>query len=530
MTESERAVARRTLLRTAAGITAGTAMVGALAGCSDDGDGSTGADGDGKGGSSGPKRGGRLRAAFIGGSNETADVIKAANTPIDYVRARVVYDELCVIGPDGGVQMQLAESIEPNTDGTEWTIRVRDGVRFSNGRKLGIDDVLYTLSTQIKQQANTAPLLVDVDIANARRKDSRTAVLPMKRPHGFLDLVFTQGVFVFPEGTKNFEKAPGSGPFLLENHRVGQGALLKRNPDYWSDKGPFLDELELLSIADGEARLNALKAGQVDYAASISLVAGRAERQNGQIQLLTPPKWEWPNFGAMLKRNQAPFKDARVVEALKYAVDREEMVKRVTLGFGEFGNDLFGKHLPYYAEDLPQREYDPERAKKLLKDAGAEDLSLTIRTSDYEYGLTEGAVVLADQVKKAGVKIKLDKVPAGDFFADPKVFIGAHFQSANRKPRPLPLDVLFFYGSEALLPFTGLAGGKIDSLVDRVRSAVTDEQRRSSLSDIQHYLYDEGGDMVWAKAPVLAAAMPKVHDVKSLGYPTFPSFRDAYLA
>ncbi|NEB70451.1 hypothetical protein G3I39_25825, partial [Streptomyces fulvissimus] len=51
-----------------------------------------------------------------------------------------------------------------------------------------------------------------------------------------------------------------------------------------------------------------------------------------------------------------------------------------------------------------------------------------------------------------------------------------------------------------------------------------------SLSDIQHHLYEEGGDMVWAKAPVLAAATPKVHDVKSLGYPTFPSFRDAYLA
>ncbi|MFB6592018.1 ABC transporter substrate-binding protein [Streptomyces diastaticus] len=528
MTESERAVARRTLLRTAAGVTAGTAVAGALAGCGADGDRSTAEDGRKTG--SDPKRGGRLRAAFIGGSNETANIIQAANTPIDYVRARVVYDELCVVGADGSVEMQLAEVIEPNADGTEWTLRVRDGVRFSDGRKLGIDDVLYTLSTQMKQEANTAPLLADVDIANVRRKDRRTAVIPMKRAHGFLDQVLTQGVFVFPEGTKNFEKAPGSGPFVIENHRVGQGALLKRNPDYWSDKGPYLDELELLSIADGEARLNALKAGQVDYAASISLVAGRAERKNDQIQLFTPPKWEWPNFGAMLKRNQKPFDDPRVGEALKYVVDREEMIKRVTLGFGELGNDLFGKHLPHYADDLPQREYDPERARKLLKQAGAEHLTLTIRTSDYEYGLTEGAVILAEQAKQAGVRIKLDKVPPGDFFADPKVFIGAHFQSANRKPRPLPLDVLFFYGSDALLPFTGLAGDRTDSLVNAVRSAVTEEQRKKSLSDIQHHLYEEGGDMVWAKAPVLAAATPKVHDVKSLGYPTFPSFRDAYLA
>ncbi|MFI6846254.1 ABC transporter substrate-binding protein [Kitasatospora sp. NBC_00085] len=513
-------------MRAAAGITAGTAGVGLLTACGSDAK-APAADATAP---PSPKRGGKLRAAFIGGSNETANVLKAANTPIDYVRARAVYDELCVVDAEGKIEMQLAESMTPNADGTEWTLRVRSGVKFTDGRKLTIEDVLFTLQTYVDTKANQAPLLADVDLAKTRRKDELTAVLVMKRPHGFLDQVFTQGIFVVPAGTTDFSAVPGSGPFILQQHKVGQGATLKRNPDYWGSAGPYLDELELVSIADGAARLNALKAGQVDYAASISLVAGKAERANAALQLLTPPKWEWPNFGAMLKRSQDPFTDARVAQALKYAVDRDQMVERVTLGFGEVGNDLFGKYLPDYAQDLPQRQYDPERAKKLLKDAGVDNLSLTIRTSDYEYGLAEGAAVLAEQAKKAGITIGLDKVPAGDFFADPKVFIGAKFQSANRKPRPLPLDVLFFYGSDALLPFTGVAGPKADDLVTKVRSAVTEEQRKTALADIQHYLHEEGGDLVWAKAPVLAAATPQVHGVKSLGYPTFPSFRDAYLA
>ncbi|WP_446041735.1 ABC transporter substrate-binding protein [Streptomyces sp. SID1121] len=527
MTDSRPTLSRRTLLRTATGITVGAAGAVLLTACGSDDEKTPAADRKPTGA---PKRGGKLRAAFIGGSNETADVLKAANTPIDYVRARAIYDELCVLDADGRTEMQLAESLTPNADGTEWTLKVRSGVTFSDGRKLTIDDVLFTLRTYVSTQANQAPLLADLDLPKARRKDELTAVLVMKRPHGFLDLVFTQGIFIVPAGTKDFDKVPGSGPFILQQHRVGQGATLKRNPNYWGSAGPYLDELELVSIADGAARLNALKAGQIDYAASISLVAGKSERANAAVQLIIPPKWEWPNFGAMLKRSQDPFKDARVAQALKYAVDREQMVERVTLGFGEVGNDLFGKFLPFYAEDLPQRQYDPDKARSLLKEAGVDKLSLTIRTSDYEYGLAEGAAVLAEQAKKAGISIGLDKVPAGDFFADPKVFIGAKFQSANRKPRPLPLDVLFFYGTDALLPFTGVAGPKIDDLVTNVRSAVSDEQRRSSIGDMQHYLYEEGGDLVWAKAPVLAAATPKVHGVKSLGYPTFPSFRDAYLA
>ncbi|MDQ2583599.1 ABC transporter substrate-binding protein [Saccharothrix yanglingensis] len=519
---------RRALLRGFAGVSLAATLPGALAACGGSGAGPLA---QSTAPSVEPKRGGRMRAAFIGGSNETANILKSTNTPIDYVRTRVVYDVLCDIDADGKPTLVLAEEIAPNADGSQWTIRLREGITFHDGRTMTSEDVLHTLRTYVDQQSNTAPLLMDIDLANAKRQDDRTLVLPMLRPHGFLDLALTQGVFVFSKDTTDFDKAIGSGPFTVDRLEPGKGGLLKRNPNYWRPEGgPYLDELELLSIADPEARLNALKAGQLDYAASIPLTSARVERDNTDVKLFVPPKWEWANFGASMKRTKEPFTDPRITQALRYAVDRQKMVDNVTLGFGELGNDLFGKHLPYYAEDLPQREYDPERAKKLLKDAGMSDLKLKIRTSDYEYGLTEGAVAFAEHAKAAGITIELDKVPAADFLADYKVFIGAQFQSANRKPRPLPLDVLFFYGSDALLPFTGLAGEKVDQLAASVRTAVTEEQRRTSMGDLQELLSEEGGDLVWARAPICSAGTPKVNGVKSLGYPGFPSFRDAFLA
>ncbi len=526
MTEIESLVSRRSVLRAAAGLAAAVAAPGLLTSCT------TKRPGTQPTASIAPRRGGRLRAAVLGGSRESASILDNANTVIDIVRTRVAFDALCEIDADGRPTYHLAESVQPNTDGTVWTVRVRQGAEFTNGKPVTAADVLHSLRTYVDKKSFTSPLLRYLDLANARTSDDRTLVLPASRPFGFLELALTQGMFIFSADTTDFTKAIGSGPYLIERYQAGQGALLRRNPNYWAaDRGgPYLDELELLSINDSQARLNALRAGQIDCAVSIPLTGARAEQNNHDLQLLDSPKWEWGTFGATMNRTKAPFTDPRVTQALRYAVDRELMVRNVTLGFGELGNDLLGRHLPYYPEDLPQRQYDPDRAKKLLADAGVNGLNLSIRTSDFEYGLIEGAAALAEQASRAGITLTLDKVPAADFLADPKIYLNVPFGCINRRPRPMQLDVMFFYGKDALVPFTGSVGGRLDELADRVLIAVTEEQRRATIADLQHYLYDEGGDLVWARAPSIHGATTKVHGVKSLGYAAYPSFRDAFLS
>ncbi|WP_189114180.1 ABC transporter substrate-binding protein [Pilimelia terevasa] len=478
-----------------------------------------------------PRRGGRLRAAFIGGTADTANVLYAVMTAVGYVRARVVYDTVGELDDDGRPVWRLAESVEGDATGTRWTIRLRSGPAFPNNRPVTAADVLFSLRAYVEHKAPQSALLADVDFAASRAADPRTLAVVLRRPNAFFDLVLTQSLFVVPAGTTDFDRAAGSGPFTITSYQPGKPAVLAANRNYWGadSGGPYLDELELVPVLDATARVNALKAGQVDYAASVPLPAARAEAGNPALQVLTPPKSAWVDLGIAFHRAQAPFTDARVVEAMRYAVDRTAMVRTVTLGMGEPAQDRLGAHFPYYATDLPSRDHDPERAKSLLTAAGASGLSFPLRTSDYEYGMVEAALALAEQARAAGVTVRLDKVPAADYYRDP-AGSRAPAQSLNNHPKPLPLEVLYYYGTGAVAGFTGLAGPAIDPLVQAVRGATTEEKRTTALGDIQHFLHDKGGDLIYARAPVVALADTRVHHVQARGYAAWPSFRDAFLA
>ena len=106
-----------------------------------------------------------------------------------------------------------------------------------------------------------------------------------------------------------------------------------------------------------------------------------------------------------MKTDRAPFDDKRVREAFFLIADRQELVDGALSGAGEVGNDLFGKGYEYYAADLPQREQDLDRARALLKQAGAEKLKVTLDTSAVAAGFTEAAGIFRDQAAKAGVTI-----------------------------------------------------------------------------------------------------------------------------
>ncbi|GAA2526289.1 ABC transporter substrate-binding protein [Pilimelia columellifera] len=479
-----------------------------------------------------PQRGGRLRAAFIGGTTETANVLFAVMTAVDYVRARAVFDTLGELDDDGKPVWRLAESVEGDATGSRWTIRLRSGPTFTNNRPVTAADVLFSIRAYLEHKAPQSALLADVDLAASRAADPRTATVVLRRPNAFFDLTLTQSLFIVPAGATDFANAVGSGPFTITSHQPGKPALLAANRSYWDadSGGPYLDELELIPIPDATARVNALKAGQIDYAASVPLPAARAEAANQALRVLTPPKSAWASLGVAFHRAKPPFTDARVVEAMRYAVDRDAMVRTVTLGMGETAQDRHGAHYPYYATDLPTRGHDPERARSLLAAAGASGLSFTLRTSDYEYGMVEAALTLADQARAAGVSIRLDKVPANDYFRDPAAYLQTPAQSLNNHPKPLPLEVLYYYGAGALAGFTGMTGPTIDPLVQAVRGATTEDKRRTALGDIQRFLHDNGGDLIYARAPIVALAGARVRGVQARGYAAWPSFRDAFLA
>ncbi|MFJ7909121.1 ABC transporter substrate-binding protein [Kitasatospora sp. NPDC096204] len=204
-------ITRRSILRGAGAGIGAAAVAGLLAACGSDGTrpplaAVTDA-------SAAPRKGGRLRAAFAGSAAESTSVLQATGSAIDYVRARLIWDTLGEI-ENSRPAWRLAESVEPSADATRWTVRVRDGVTFSDGRKLTAEDVLFSLRTLAANPTTQSGLLSALDPAASTAPDPRTAVLALKSPDGFFDLALAQSMFVFPAGTADFEHAVGSGPFV----------------------------------------------------------------------------------------------------------------------------------------------------------------------------------------------------------------------------------------------------------------------------------------------------------------------------
>ncbi|OEV12825.1 ABC transporter substrate-binding protein [Streptomyces nanshensis] len=519
-------ISRRSLLGGVAGaaLTTGGGLLTACGGSA--GEPSAGSSYSGK-----PRRGGRLRAAFLGSNSESTSVVRATATVIDYVRARVVWDTLGELEDDRPV-WRLASAVEANKDASEWTVRVRDGVVFSDGSELTAEDVLFSLRTLAAHPGGQAGLLSGVDFGKARTRDKHTLTLPLKRPDGFFDLVLAQSMFVFPHGTKNLSKAPGSGPFRLAEWSAGKSSLLKANRNYWGsdDGGPYLDEIELFSVTDPAARLSGLKSGQFDYAGSVALTAARAEKSDDAIRVLLPPRNLWNELSFSMNLEETPFTSAAAVKAVKYAIDREAMVKGVTLGYGEVADDALGKHQRWYAGDLPARDHDPERARALLKKAGRAGERISLRTSALSYGAVESATAFVQQAKEAGLNVRVDKVPPADYYSDTEKMLHTPVQTTVFSPMTLPLQLSNYYGSGASYPFTGPAPERLESLMRAMRRSVKDTDRERAVADVQHYLHDHGGDAVFARLPGAAAATPHVQDVKALGFADYPSLRDAFLS
>jgi peptide/nickel transport system substrate-binding protein len=519
---------RRAVLRGFTGAAVGIAAGGALTAC-----GGGGAEPAAVKASARPRKGGKLRAAFIGGSAESTAPTLAANVGVDYVRARLVWDTLGEL--DGGKPVwRLAESVEPNADATRWSVRVRQGMTFSDGRRLTAKDVLFSLRTLVEKRSPQGGFATHLDLKNARVRDARTVELPLTMADRFFDLALAHSMFVFPDGTKDLAKAPGSGPYVLKNWQAGRSSVLVPREDYWdADSGsPYLDELELVSVTDAAARLSGLKAGQFGYAGGLGLTAVRTERGNDALRIELPPKDLWVGLSLPMNLGLKPFTDERVVRAVKLALDRESLVRTVTLGQGEVGNDLVGAHQPYFDSGIAQTEYDPERARRLLAEAGADGLTLRIRirTSNYDYGTEQSASAIVPMLAKAGIKTSLDKVPAADYYSDFKKILSTPVQTAAYHPNPLPLMIRTYYGSTAPFPITGTGdAATVDPLFAAMNRATSEKQRAARTSDLQEHLHGKGGEALFARVPTVSGAAAKTHGVKPRGYADYPSLRDAFV-
>ena len=461
-----------------------------------------------------PKTGGKLSFAMTGGGSAESLNPSAPYADIDLARTMSIYDRLVhVADAQGVVKPMLAESMTPNADGTEWTIKLRSGVTWHDGSPFTADDVIYTF--KFDADPNNAAVAnffftTFVDTKNLKKVDDLTLIVPMIQPVGDLAAFVQDPSFnIFKNGTTNFDKPNGTGPFKFVSWTPGQSSLFARNTNYWAEAGPYIDELELVSIPDATTRLNALLSGQVDAAANVDYASAKSYESQGAsspIQIVQVPGWASVPFtmGTATK----PFSDPKVRQAFRLLPDREAMIQSVNNGYGQISNDLFAQGDPLYNNTLPQRVQDIEQAKSLLKSAGYEGLTIELSTSPYVAGMTEAAQVLAQQAKAAGVTINVKKLPAESYYTTtwPNYQFGQTVWGANT----LPFWTAFTSMKGSIYNDTQWQDEQAQALATAAVGDPNPATAKEKFFSFQEYLYNNGTYIFWGTGPQVDAFGPRV--------------------
>lgn len=450
-----------------------------------------------------PQKGGTLRSAWVGGG--AAEKLDPTTwlTSMELARISAVFDRLTKINEKGEPELMLAQAMTPNADASVWTVKLRPGVQFHDGAPLTAADVLYSFKSAVERGYYAATNFSMIDLAKSSVVDDLTVEFVLNAANAEFDRVVADAsASIIKTGTTDFStKAVGTGPYKLSDWVPGVRTELARNEAYWGHP-VALDTLEMIEIDDDNARINALLSGQIDLAVNVPpYFAAQLEAAPG-YSIALGNGYTAPAF--YMRQDTPPFDKVEVRQALRLAIDRQKCVDVALDGLGTVGNDLFGPSYPSYARDVPQRQYDPEAARKLLDQAGIGSLEAELVTAP-GVGMLECATVFKESAKKAGIDISIRQISPADLYNTESVYLhlpfgttewgGVSFQEMTRTGL-----LQTSYANE-----TAHKEAAFDTAFAKAEAELDDKTRNEQFATLQRKLWEQGGYIVWGiQTPLIA--------------------------
>ncbi|MFO1088572.1 MAG: ABC transporter substrate-binding protein [Hyphomicrobiales bacterium] len=441
-----------------------------------------------------PKKGGFFRCALgHGNTKDTLDPATWNNAFDGDIGQGLIGNMLVQINTKNGVEPDLAESFEQENGAKTWVFRLRKGVTFHNGKSLEAEDVIASYRHHMGPDSKSAAksILAIVDDIKADGKD--TVVFTLKS--GSADFPYLTSDYHLPilpskDGKMQWEKAEGTGPFILEAFEPGVRAKGRRNPNYHRDV--WFDEVEMLSILDVAARTNALVTGEVQYIDRPDLKTLAMLKRNGNLEVDNITGFA--HFVAPMITTMAPFDNADVRRALKWSIDRQALVDKILLGYGKPGNDNpIAPSVKFATNPAPVHTLDPDKAKFHLKKAGLSSLKVDLSVSDAAFaGAVDAGVLMQDMAAKCGIEINV--VREGDDSYWDTVWMKKPWCMSFWGGRPTA-DWMFTtaYAPDAAWNETAWKNPRFDELLLAAR-AETDEAKRAPMyAEMQDLVHDDGG-------------------------------------
>ncbi len=464
-----------------------------------------------------PKRGGKLSQAVRGGA--TGDSLDGARL-VDTHNVNVSWqlrNNMTEVKPDGSLVGEVVEDDwEASGDAAQWVFKVKKDVEFHNGKTLDAEDIVFSINHHRGADSTSGGSGAVTGIEDIKADGKDTVVFKLKSGNSdFPFLMADYHLTIVPANSSDLGDGMGTGPFMLKAWDPGVRAETVRNPNYHKEGRPYFDEVETLNVADVAARTAAVQTGEVHCIEEPELkTVHLLAAQPGIVIKETPGN---KHFNYPMQTTKAPYDNNHVRMALKYAIDRESLLRVLLRGHGYLGNDHpIGRGQRYFAEGLEQRSYDPDKARWHLKQAGLSSLDVTLDAGEIYPGAVDGAVLFREHAAKAGININVNRVPTDGYWDSiwrKKDFCVSYW--SGRATEDWMFSTAYLSTSEwnDMGPWKNEA---FDKLLLEARSELDEEKRRVLYHEMQRMVKDESGSVIPLFASWVMALSDKLGTAEQL--------------
>jgi peptide/nickel transport system substrate-binding protein len=442
------------------------------------------------------KKGGTIRLGLKGGDTSDSLDPRSYSNAVPTIIGNAVMNGLIEIDADRKPQGELLESWEVRSRATEWIFNVRKGITFHNGKSLDAEDIIYSLRLHLGPDSKSAAAGNLKHLKTVEKLDTHQIRIELASPDA--DLLYTLSDFhimVVPNGFTDWANPVGTGAFKVENFQPGLSARLVNAGGYWKPGRGNVEAVELTVVNDVAQRMNALIAGQVDVISDVDRKSVDLLKAVPDIELVQAPGG-WHTIMAM-QMDHAPFNNPDLPKALKYACDREQILKTLFNGYGRVGNDQpIPASDPYFNSDLPAPAYDPDKARFHFKKAGLSDPQITLSVSDAAYaGAVDMATLYQASAAKAGVPLQTRKEPIDGFWSN--VWLKAPFCVSYWGGRASATEMLSAaYARGTDWNETHWSDDRFEKLLGDAKAETDEAKRKAYIWEMQAMLSENGGALI----------------------------------
>ena len=397
-------------------------------------------------------------------------------------------------GLDGSPSADLATEWSSNEDATVWTLKLRDDVKFHDGSDFDSADALYSLGRVLDPDSDSPARSAVKMIEKAEAPDATTLVLTLNTPFADMPLqLMDYRLRMIPEGSGDSIATTGigTGPFKVETFDAQGTTVLVANMDYYEGP-PGVEKMEVIGIADGQARLQALLGGQIDMERGVTAQQRVMLDSSDKFNIQAIPTGNWR--GLVFRTDVKPFDDVRVRKAVRLAADRQALVDLVTGGGAVVACDSPVEPNDQYRADMTC-EQDIDQAKTLLAEAGYPDgIDVDVHVATLEPTWPILAEAYQQQAAPAGIRVNIKQVPSDGFWSE--VWMKKDVSATRWNERPADQALHEIYLSTAKWNESYYNDPAFDELLASARRELDFKKRKAIYVQLQEHLWETAGTLI----------------------------------